>query len=111
MLVCQWKVLGFKSPLCQYQLTKYTRGKWGLRPRSCGGDLLVELLPGTGWSRHHCMQFVHKEYVFNIGGVVSPSRRKHTSGPPGREICQTPQYILIIGYGFESNEFESSKEK
>ena len=33
-----------------------------------------------------------QEYVFSIGGVVSPSRRKHTSGPPGGEICQTPIY-------------------
>ena len=64
---------------------------WGLSP-----DLVVEVCKGTNswasWSRHRCMQFVHKEYVFNIGGIVSPSRRKHTSGPPGGEICQTPIY-------------------
>ena len=77
VLVCQRRVLGFESPLCQYQTHKVAIGEtWGLSP-----DLVVEVCKGTtswaSWSRHHCMQFIHFEHVFNRwrvshGGESSP---------------------------------------
>ena len=65
-----------------------------LRPRSCGGDLLVELLPGTGWLRHRCMQFIHEEHVFNRWRWVSLERKHHCRGPPCVEI-HMPLYLVL----------------
>ena len=69
--------LGFESPLCRYH------SSWILWLRS-----VRELLPRkAGWVqhqhlvRHRCMQFVHKELVFNRWRCVSPEEKAHPRDP------------------------------
>ena len=82
--------LGFESPLCRHQHTKYPGGETcGLRPDPVVG-VCYGSFPRAGWL-HRCMQFIHWACVHYRWRCVSLEEKAHL----GRHLVVTPQNSRI----------------